>query len=68
MTIDNIKNKNVMSNWIAFTNVTVRLRNYTDPYMQTNFAVTDDKSVVIEPGRRYSHSFEMTAPKQEGKY
>ena len=68
VTIDNIKNKNVMSNWIAFTNVTVRLRNYTDPYMQTNFAVTDDKSVVIEPGRRYSHSFEMTAPKQEGKY
>ena len=68
VTIDNIKNKNVMSNWIAFTNVTVRLRNYSDPYMQTNFAVTDDKSVVIEPGRRYSHSFEMTAPKQEGKY
>jgi hypothetical protein len=68
VTLEYRKDSAVVSNWLAFTNVSISLKNYSSPYDTGILDTRDNLSAVVRPGEKYAHSFTLTAPETPGKY
>ena len=68
VTLEYRKDSAVVSNWLAFTNVSISIKNYSSPYDKGILDAHDNLAAVVRPGEKYAHSFTLTAPETQGKY
>lgn len=69
VTLENRKDEAVVADWLAFSNVSVTLRNATSPMdVRATPIAVDNQPKVVRPGDRYSQLFSIKAPDEEGLY